>query len=500
MALDEPEGADAPDLDDGLPVILYGNDQIRHVTAQLADAMRTANDPPITFRQGTGITGLFVDERGRPKLQGLERRDIAHRAERAANFRKMKKEGAVPIPVPPIVISDLMTFPIPPFPPIARVVTAPVFTNNGDLLQAPGYDPASRIYYFEDASLAIPPVSPTPTAAEIEKAKSLILDEMLHDFDFVHEAERCHALALALLPSARDLIAGQTPIHLLEAPTSRTGKTLLARCVLGVSMGDTVSVMQEATSLEEWRKRLVSELLCAPTAVIIDNVNEKLASGVLASYLTAPRVRDRRLGFTQMVEVDVNCVWVVTANNPSLSSEIAGRCVRIRIDSQMERPQDRTGFKHPLPRWVWQNRGDLIWAQNTLIQAWVIAGRPAGTEPLGGFEEWAETMGGIMDVIGVPGFLRNKGEIQDDGDAERAVDYAFVMKWWETFGTQRVGVRELWPVARDFDLFEPGPEAKLRVRLGLHLAKLRSRRFGQIHVVGESKAHGSGQTYRLEEL
>ena len=81
--------------------------------------------------------------------------------------------------------------------------------------------------------------------------------------------------------------------------------------------------------------------------------------------------------------------------------------VKIRLDACMEAPESRTTFKHPLPRWAFENRGPLVAACLTLIQAWVAQGMPR-VQPvcmLGSFEDWCYVLAGIMKVIGVDGFL-----------------------------------------------------------------------------------------------
>jgi hypothetical protein len=82
---------------------------------------------------------------------------------------------------------------------------------------------------------------------------------------------------------------------------------------------------------------------------------------------------------------------------------MARRTVRIRLDAKAERPDLRTGFRHAnLKAWVRENHEWLVWSALTMIQAWIAAGRPRGRKILGMFEPWAETMGGILDVIRIP--------------------------------------------------------------------------------------------------
>ena len=94
--------------------------------------------------------------------------------------------------------------------------------------------------------------------------------------------------------------------------------------------------------------------------------------------------------------------------------ELARRTVRIRLDAKMDRPWERTEFRHPhLLEWVMQHRGELIWTALTLIRAWLVAGQPEGASVLGGFEAWSRVVGGVLSVAQVPGFLDNVREVYE---------------------------------------------------------------------------------------
>ncbi|WP_437495092.1 hypothetical protein WME75_33240 [Sorangium sp. So ce1014] len=114
---------------------------------------------------------------------------------------------------------------------------------------------------------------------------------------------------------------------------------------------------------------------------------------------------DRILGQTRMIDLPNRATWIVTANNPHLSLEIARRCVRVRLDAKTDRPWARTGFKHsPLREWTKTNRVRLVRAVLVLVRAWLAAGRPPGKRTLDSFESWAAVVGGILEHAEVPGF------------------------------------------------------------------------------------------------
>lgn len=241
------------------------------------------------------------------------------------------------------------------------------------MLTTSGYHPGAKIYYAPAAGFVVPSIPTPPAPCDIQRAKELILDELLCDFPFVSEADRAHAVAVFLLLYARDFIDGPTPIHLIEAPSAGSGKGLLVDVLLLPAVGRHIGVLVEVREDDEWRKRLTSCFLEGRTVIFIDNVNRPLNSGVLAAALTASTWDDRLLSKNTMARsLPVRSVWLTAGNNPVLSTEIARRCVRIRHDPKVDRPWQREGFRHcDLRSWVAEHRADPVWAALTLIQAWL---------------------------------------------------------------------------------------------------------------------------------
>jgi hypothetical protein len=62
-----------------------------------------------------------------------------------------------------------------------------------------------------------------------------------------------------------------------------------------------------------------------PIVIPLDNIRPGLDSSQLASALTAETWSDRILGQTRMIDLPNRATWIVTANNPHLSLEIARR-------------------------------------------------------------------------------------------------------------------------------------------------------------------------------
>ena len=131
-----------------------------------------------------------------------------------------------------------------------------------------------------------------------------------------------------------------------------------------------------------------------------------------------------------MVDLPVRWCWGATANNVKADSDIVRRFVRTRLDANCERPELRTGWKIPdLLGWARERRSELVSACLTIVRGWIDAGKPMGNYTLGSYEEWARVMGGILDFIGVNGFLGNLSS-NDEVNSAEAEWRGFVNLWW----------------------------------------------------------------------
>ena len=91
----------------------------------------------------------------------------------------------------------------PHFPPLRALATAPVLTPEGRILAQAGYDVGTGIVCAGEP-FDVPDTA--PTAADLEAARTLILDDLLADLSFVNPASKADAVAYAVLPFVRHAI------------------------------------------------------------------------------------------------------------------------------------------------------------------------------------------------------------------------------------------------------------------------------------------------------
>ncbi len=440
----------------------------------------TLNDPPAIFSFGGLPSRIERNDKSEPviKLVGLPEMRW-QLAEWLRFVRRSERNGETDCPPPMDIVGNVLATPDKPLPCLMQIVEAPVFGADGSLSVVPGYHAGSQTLYMPRAGLVIPSIPPNPSPKEI-KAAAALLREMICDFPFVNESERAHALCLPLQFFARNLIDGPTPLYMFEKPSPGTGGTLLVEVLTYLPVGRIIAGMTATDDEDEMRKRITSQLRTSPAFILIDNLRARLDAACLASAITATAWEDRILGSSTIGRFPVRCAWIATANNPTMSLELARRTVRVRIDAKTDQPWLRSGFKHAdLRGWVADNRGRLVGASLTLIQAWLAAGRPDGKESLGMFESWAKVMGGILDVAGVPGFLANRADFYAEADTEGQAMRSFIADWWGQHKGASVQTAFLHDLATTHlgEHIGGGGEQSQRIRLGKLLSGARDRVF-----------------------
>ena len=489
-------------------IINVAHGHLPTISERAWEAVLETNDPPTLFRRGSSICRIIQQDDGPPTIedscQASLRGELARRA-RWVEITKSEDDVRFVDKFPPLaVMQDMLVEPRRPLPVLQRIVEAPVFGSEGTLQTSPGYHEGSQNVYYAN-ELELKAVSKKPSLYEIEEAKKWILEELFGEFPFASKSDQLHAVAAMMGPFVREMIKGPTSLHLVVAPSPGTGKSLLADALTIPATDRTASTLTEGGPEEEWRKKITAILMTAPPFVLIDNVRQKIDSPSLAAALTSMRWEDRLLGRSEIISLPVQTTWLATGNNPSLTTEMARRTMRIRLDAKVARPWQGQEFRHPnLRKWAVEHQNELVWSILTLIQAWVVAGKPAGDYDLGQYESWAAVMGGTFDVIKLAGFLHNLDGLYEVADEETAQWEGFVSEWWASFSNRPVGISQLFDIADDNDHLITvrgfGNPQSQKTKLGRAVSQMHERHLGG-YIVKKVPHNGRGGTalYRLRQ-
>jgi len=282
-----------------------------------------------------------------------------------------------------------------------------------------------------------------------------VLHDLVVDFPFKTPADRENFFGLLLTPIVAPAIDGNRPMHLLNAPLERTGKSKLVNEVFGgVVTGRDTPSMQITDREEEREKRILAMLLQGETLMHLDNLPHYVDSPALASLLTTKNFLGRILGFSRNVSLPNNLTIVGTGNNVQASGEIAKRVVPIMIEPTSANPETRTDFQHPdIHTYARRQRRTVLECLLGLVENWLAAGRPAHANRLGGFESWSETIGGILQVNGLRKWRTNEGEWQKQANPHGSEWESFVAAWHAAFALEEVTVKDLLALAGRIEIF-----------------------------------------------
>jgi hypothetical protein len=334
----------------------------------------------------------------------------------------------------------------PKLPPLRGIIGAPILRRDGTLLQKPGYDPATGFYLA--TRVALPPVPDQPTPAQVAAARSFLLDTFLRDFPWSSPADRANYVALLATPILRHFTRSLTPFALIDATMPASGKTILTA---GPGMLYGQRVLPWTYSDDELRKSITAVLTGEPVGVVIwDNIAEGsvIDSAILAQLVTGGVWSDRPLGTSRSIAAVNDRLWMATGNNIQVGGDMASRTVRVHLDPNMPRPEERDqanfGIPH-LDQWITvpKNQLTVLWHLLVLVLDWIRHGAPrAHGVSMRQFTPWAQSLGGLLNHHGIDGFLTNLADVREiDEDETRW--RAFLTTWHERHGTRRMTAAEL---------------------------------------------------------
>jgi putative DNA primase/helicase len=388
------------------PNLIVDGGDLPATAYRLRDLLRGGN---CLFDRGVPVRVVPGNETDPPTAISLTVDRVVVEAHRLCRPVKVDRDELVPITLPDRVAR--MYFRMEgewDLPPLAGICTAPLLSADGTARSAMGYDPVTRLWC---ANLATLQLAERPTRAEAEAALRL-LRETFRTFPFA-DAERKiepmlgievnninvapgmdeSAFLVGLLTAICRTSLWLAPALLVRGPEisgAGTGKGLLVRSICAIAFGIQPSAFTKGADRQELDKRLASDLIQAAPILFLDNVNSTtLRSDILASVLTERPARVRALGRTEMVTLNSTAFIAVTGNGVGLTEDLARRFLVCELNAHCEDPEQRLFEVGFLGR-IEHRRYELLSAALT-IWRW---GRQAAPElvsgrPLGSFEDWA---------------------------------------------------------------------------------------------------------------
>jgi len=373
-------------------------DTSRQAWAALEDYV--IDGEPAVYAHGDALAR--VDRGG---IDLLDRSSLTYELNRCAKWMRKKDDGGwSPTNANRAAVEDMLSARKRDVtvPELVQLSTVPMFTKDGRLLNRNGFDEESGIFLDLDVDVEVPE---QPTAKDVRIALRRLWIPVAQ-FPYVDRSDKAHVLAMMLEPYVRDFFDA-TPLYFVNKPAAGTGASLLIEAALYPTLGEFPEGETPPRGEEEMKKTLLAKLMSGTRIIYFDNANQ-LDSAALAAMITTSRFTGRILGRSTMATMPVRCQFVGSGNNTEMSGELYRRFVDIRIDAEMENPEDR-GIDHfrikDLKGWAKEHRHQQVVAALTIIRYWINAGMPAGSGHKASFESWSRVMSGIFEMINVRGFL-----------------------------------------------------------------------------------------------
>ena len=357
---------------------------------------------------------------------------------RIANWEKPTKEGSKPINPP---VDHAATY-------IARVgewrvpvlngiISTPTLRADGSILQTRGYDYESGLLY-DPGNVEFDPVPEAPSMEEAIEALH-VLWQPFREFLFSEPVDKSVLIAAVLTALIRRSLR-TAPLFALDAPTAGSGKTYVAATVGIIACGHSPTIISQGKTEEEDEKRIGAVLMAGDAIVVIDNCDRPIKGDSLCTVLTTEEWGARILGKSEVVKTPTNALFMATGNNLEVAGDMGRRTLVCRLDPQTERP-DLVEHDFDPREEAAEKRTQLVSAGLTILRAYIAAGRPKQSTPIGSFREWNLVRDALLWLgLPDPAVTRERIMLDDPMKSELA---GLLDAWVAALGDREYGLAEI---------------------------------------------------------
>jgi hypothetical protein len=421
----------------GAPYVLR---TIRIISGQLARAAAEAEQAMIAagieaFARAGALVYPYPETLGAAaghkvevvQLSAFDRYSLIEPLTEAAIFQHFdgRRRAWVDIDPPPTLVSMVLSRRRRwAFPRIGGVITTPTLRADGSLLDAPGYDPRTELYFKTD--LKLPPI-PAKPAVDDARAALAILKEPFAEFSFKNKSLDLSVAISALLTALLRGSLPTAPIVLVRADTPGVGKSYLVDTISMIATGGRCPVITALRNEEETEKRLGAILLSGSAIVSLDNLTRDLEGELLCQIAERPMVRIRVLGKSEMPLCEVHTAVFATGNNVGYAGDMVRRGLMCELEALIERPERRE-FQHDVVKELYVGRARYVAAALTVVRAYLETGAPRVCDALGSYSEWSRMARSPLAWLGEPDPVSSMEQAREE-DPELAKIREFFVLW-----------------------------------------------------------------------
>jgi hypothetical protein len=328
---------------------------------------------------------------------------------------------------------------------LSAITNCPTMRPDGTIIDSPGYDPGTGIFY-DPRGVEFPPIPFEPTR---EQALTAIgeLKSLFSEFPFIDGQSRSVATSGNITPVIRHALP-TAPMHGFSATAAGSGKSKIVDTCSMIALGHAAPVTAQGTTAEETEKRLGAALIAGDAIISIDNCATPLSGQLLCQCLTQEVVEVRPLGKSELIKVPNTASFFSTGNNLVVADDMIRRTVIGALDPQCERPELREFTTEDPVKIVKRDRPKYVVAALTIVRAFIVAGRPRQTQPLGSFEEWSGLVRDALIWLGEPDPVATMERARREDPQLKALAEV-IARWSEAIGTGEFTVKQVIDRATD---------------------------------------------------
>jgi hypothetical protein len=180
--------------------------------------------------------------------------------------------------------------------------------------------------------------------------------------------------------------------------------------------------------------------------VVIDNCDRPISGDSLCTVLTTEEWGARILGKSEVAKTPTNALFMATGNNLEVAGDMGRRTLVCRLDPQTERP-DLVEHDFDPREEAAENRTQLVAAGLTILRAYIAAGRPKQSTPIGSFREWNLVRDALLWLgLPDPAVTRERIMLDDPLKSELA---GLLDAWVAALGDREYGLAEIGAMAEE---------------------------------------------------
>jgi putative DNA primase/helicase len=305
------------------------------------------------------------------------------------------------------------------FPKVVGIISTPTLRSNDTILDRPGYDPATQLWYSQDSEFKMPPLIENPTREQAEEALKL-LEGLLVNFPFVVELD-CAVVLSAMLTGVLRGAFTVVPMNLYRAHDVSNGKSYLADVISTIVHGQPCPVITFVKSIEEMEKRLGALVLEGAPMIALDNCSEDIGGNLLCQITERRVIRIRILGKSENPKCEWRGMLFANGNNVTIAGDLTRRTLIANLDAGVERAELREFSFDPVER-ILANRGAYVAAPITIARAYIAAGSPKVCGPLASYEKWSKLVRSPLIWLGREDPVKSLDQARKEDPVRRVFD------------------------------------------------------------------------------